>query len=368
MMLDALVVGAGPAGAVTALALRQSGWRVAIWDQREVPERRVGECLPARAEAVLRDVGLPQALRAGPHRRHPGQLVLWERDVARTVDGLEDPFGLGWHLHRPTFECQLREAALKSGVPLQQRRFAAAVRRGSRWCLVDTEGRGAEARLLVDATGRQAQVANHLGSRRRVGTRLVALVQWRRQRGGDQRTLIEATENGWWYSAPTTNGERVVTFHARAPLAREARATWETRLNATRLVAPRVADPVTRVTGCDASEGASERLGGPGWLTVGDAAMSFDPLSSRGLFHALYTGLKGARALDAALQGDPGPGLAYGREMAEVRRRYRHVHQIFMRMVQRWPNSPFWSQPAPRPICRTCSPDKSGRVTRSSDS
>jgi len=32
---------------------------------------------------------------------------------------------------------------------------------------------------------------------------------------------------------------------------------------------------------------------GEGWLAAGDAALSLDPLSSQGLFKALYTGLAG---------------------------------------------------------------------------
>src|SRR5260370_9932183 len=34
-----------------------------------------------------------------------------------------------------------------------------------------------------------------------------------------------------------------------------------------------------------------DRAGGDGWLAIGDAAMSFDPISSHGMLTALSTGL-----------------------------------------------------------------------------
>src|SRR5438445_13201257 len=42
---------------------------------------------------------------------------------------------------------------------------------------------------------------------------------------------------------------------------------------------------------------------GPAWFAVGDAACSFDPLSSQGLLNALYTGLAAAEATDRNLSG-----------------------------------------------------------------
>src|SRR5207247_861371 len=47
-----------------------------------------------------------------------------------------------------------------------------------------------------------------------------------------------------------------------------------------------------------------DRLTGHGWLAVGDAAASYDPLSSHGIATALATGCDAADALLAAWRGD----------------------------------------------------------------
>jgi flavin-dependent dehydrogenase len=62
---------------------------------------------------------------------------------------------------------------------------------------------------------------------------------------------------------------------------------------------------------------------GPGWLAVGDAALACDPLSSQGLFNALYSGLMAARALRSALAGDTDALADYDRTIARVVDAYR---------------------------------------------
>lgn len=64
---DVLIVGAGPAGATCALALRDAGLRVALIDKSEFPRDKVcGDAIPARCEKVLAqiDPAYAQRLRA----------------------------------------------------------------------------------------------------------------------------------------------------------------------------------------------------------------------------------------------------------------------------------------------------------------
>ncbi len=62
---DAIVIGAGPAGSLSALLLARAGWQVTILEQHAFPRDKVcGECLSARGTDVLRRVGLADALQA----------------------------------------------------------------------------------------------------------------------------------------------------------------------------------------------------------------------------------------------------------------------------------------------------------------
>src|ERR1700677_2726366 len=66
---DALVIGAGPAGASTAILLQSAGWRVILVEQHAYPRQKVcGECLSAASLALLDRLGVGAAVRdrAGP--------------------------------------------------------------------------------------------------------------------------------------------------------------------------------------------------------------------------------------------------------------------------------------------------------------
>lgn len=75
---DAIVIGAGPAGATTAIRLAQAGWSVALVEKRDFPRRKVcGECIAATNLPLLDALGVGDAFRdiAGPELRRVGLFV-----------------------------------------------------------------------------------------------------------------------------------------------------------------------------------------------------------------------------------------------------------------------------------------------------
>jgi flavin-dependent dehydrogenase len=102
---------------------------------------------------------------------------------------------------------------------------------------------------------------------------------------------VETAAAGWWYGWRVPGRRRVAGFvTASRPDAR----TWESRLRATRHLG-RLVDgyrversPLVR----PADSTILERCFGPGWIAIGDAALSYDPLASRGLVGALSSGLQ----------------------------------------------------------------------------
>src|SRR5688500_10950956 len=70
---DVIIVGAGPAGATTALLLARAGAGVLLLDRREFPRAKpCGDCLSAGASAILDRLGLTDAVHALPHARLRG--------------------------------------------------------------------------------------------------------------------------------------------------------------------------------------------------------------------------------------------------------------------------------------------------------
>jgi flavin-dependent dehydrogenase len=78
---------------------------------------------------------------------------------------------------------------------------------------------------------------------------------------------------------------------------------------------------------------------GPDWLAAGDAAVSFDPLSSQGIMIALES------ALDAANAIAEGGDAALSRYASIITDRYRQDLVERARSYsaeRRWPDAPFW--------------------------
>src|SRR6185295_11868055 len=90
---------------------------------------------------------------------------------------------------------------------------------------------------------------------------------------------------------------------------------------------------------------SSQRLdvcAGDGWLAVGDAASTFDPLSSQGVMNAVQSGIHASRAICRHLSGDLRAVSGYGAALARAYNDYLDQRAAYYALEQRWPDSPFW--------------------------
>jgi len=349
-MWDAIVAGAGPAGAVAAFMLARRGWRVLLADRTSPAVHKFGEALPGAAVRLLHSLGLPAPVAGGAHARIGGNLSSWNCDDLIAVDFLCDPFGPGWRLDRPRFDADLRAAARAAGVIERAAWVSDIGRQGDGWQVRCDDGSVERARWIVDATGRRATLARRLGAGRRRDSRVVALYSIGEARSAAQfdRTLVEAAPDGWWYGARLPSGVPIVGFHTHAREAarlKDERRAWALALADTRhvrtMLAPSLCDCPLRGT---AAGGARlTRFSGDGWIACGDAAMSFDPISGQGIYAALWGGMTAGTAVADAIARDAATADDASARMEEVWDIYRVRCFALYRSERRWPFSPFWS-------------------------
>ena len=100
---------------------------------------------------------------------------------------------------------------------------------------------------------------------------------------------------------------------------------------------------VPRHTGLSAAHNCClDPCAGPGWIAAGDASISFDPISSQGLLHALFSGLAAAEAADRCVGGEPGAFDEYRSVIAGIEHAYwRHLRHCYTAET-RWTAAPFW--------------------------
>lgn len=358
---DVVIVGAGPAGATAALNLAPFR-RVLLVDRLAQPADRIGESLAPAARRLLSDMGLWADFLADGHAPCYVARSVWGSEAASERDALADLDGHGWHLDRRRFEERLRRTAMARGAALlAPARPIHLERSGERWTMQLEYGDRALAltsRMLIDATGRTSGLLKPFGAERQARDKL--LCGWlhgtlAEGHSGGGLTYTESAPDGWWYTAPLPDRRRVLAWHTDADLpAAAALRTPAALLNKAR------SSPTLMAQLADARFEDTASLGviaahsatltppvGDGWLAVGDAALSFDPLSSQGLFNALFTGLAAAEATDRLLSGDASAPSDYAATLSDIDTAYRRNLAAWYGLERRWPEQEFWRRRAP---------------------
>ena len=124
------------------------------------------------------------------------------------------------------------------------------------------------------------------------------------------------------------------------------RDRWLEHLRAAPMTSARAlkAEIPDRVATWSARSHCLDTVSGSRWVAVGDAASSWDPLSSAGILKALRTGKFGAFAILDAIRGEEGGFAKYRRIIAAEYVRYQQDRRDVYRMEQRWSHSPFWQR------------------------
>lgn len=360
MEVDVFILGAGPAGCCVALNLAPF-YRTLMIDRNSIPNPRAGESLPPAANPLLRDMGLLDEFRKQSHLPYYGNQSRWGSEHLREIDFLRDPMGHGWHLDRQEFEIWLRNKAMERGTALLAPARLAHVEwdENQRWRVAvihDDQRMIIQARVLIDAGGRTPVIAKRLGATRiQLDNMVCSWVIEEAQPDNPEQgfSYIHSVPQGWWYTAPIPGRKRIVAFHTQAGNAatawtHSARALLEQALEVPYLC-ERISfdilnqDPRQFQHGYTAANSAmTQPAVGRAWLTVGDAALSFDPLSSQGIFNALYTGLAASESAYRFLRGEISNFAEYQQRLTAIWAAYKRHLQEWYRSETRWSGEEFW--------------------------
>lgn len=338
---DVLVVGGGPAGAATAIVLARQGVDVLILEKARFPrEKACAEFYSPGAVTALDRLGvLAAAERRSP--AHPTGMRVSTDRAAFTLSYLpRHAFGLP----RPDLDVALLARARELGARIEEgsRVLGCIVENGrARGVRLQTRSGDVDLRapVVVGADGFHSVVSRSLGVRiRSPGPPRLGLVA--RYDGVDLGNLGRMHVGPGRYCGVAPVGPGLANVGLVVPWGENRSgesidAFFNRSLKGVPGVTTTLRDGrrITPIRGMGPLSRRPDRIAGPGFLLVGDAAGFDDPFTGEGVYHALRGGEIAAAAILEGLDPDETPASYRRRRHAAfaAKARLSSLVQLFLR-------------------------------------
>ena len=357
---DVAVIGGGPAGSTAAILLARRGYKVIALEKAHHPRFHIGESLLPMNLPIFERLGVLEKVRAlGVHKLGADFQADNERGYSTFAfsRAIGDSPPHSYQVWREDFDKMLYDHARASGADAREgQEVMKFEQKKARESLLDVQaddGRrySIQARYVIDASGRDALLASRNKLRRRNNQHQSAAI-FSHFRGAELRPGEDAGnisiyrfDHGWMWMIPLPDGIMSIGAVCRPEYlkrrkGRTAQFLLETlNQNADlkrRIEHAELAGEV-RVTGNYSYD--STKMGGPGWVLVGDAFAFLDPVFSSGVYLAMSGAEHAAAAVDEALRDPPREGTL----MRKLEKRLRAGMARFSFFIYRF-NGPVMTQ------------------------
>lgn len=337
------VIGAGPAGALTAAGLQRLGYAPLVLDSGRA--HPVMEGVAARVVDALRYLGFSHTL------------ATLSEPVPRWAEwnGERRSVNAECVVFRPEFNRGLRRDLEERGIAVRQGYVGpiSADANGWKFRVEGDHPYSAHCDYLVDARGRSANRTTSGGGS---GPGSLSIFQHWRIPEGAPATRLASVPEGWLWLTDDGHGNGFAQFTLATSRAKHLLTSNREQLIGRHLplLDPRYATATARMPG-GARGSTAIRHSRPlahRYLRVGDAALAPDPLSGNGLFLAASTALIAPSVINTQLQRPRDMELAatfYEERLHHLYTRFNAAGEEFYRSETRWPDRTFWRE-------RRCTP------------
>jgi geranylgeranyl reductase family protein len=323
---DVLVVGAGPAGSMAALAAVQAGARVIMIDRRSVAG------YPPRCAGFI-PMPVFQRLEISSH------VIAQKVDRMEThfPSGVEESRSFGYIVHRDSFDQLLAQKAEDAGAELLTGHRAVGRVNGSVIVKNSVTSFKIDAGVIIGADGPLSAVGRWIGS---INQDMVRAAQWRvplKLETTVTRVFFDQKfQGGYGWLFPLGDSALVGLALSRDSTTRPAVAlrSFATQLQTEGLIEARKL----------VSTGGLIPIGGPlrcrkgDVLLAGDAAGHCNPVTGAGIATAMFSGeLAGSAAAACAIHGDVEPLRDYEIEIEDTyAATLRHAYKRRQELLASW--------------------------------
>jgi flavin-dependent dehydrogenase len=350
-MADVIVIGGGPAGSTAATLLARKGFSVTLLERERFPRFQIGESLLPYNNGLFERLGVAEQLAGGDfHPKYGAEFLTGDGKVSYTFrfdQNLEPEYHRSFQVERAEFDHLLLRNAAKHGVDVREGCGVTAVDLGdpSRAVVTCANGESLEAKFVVDASGHGSIVGHRVGEKAGVDElkKIAVFAHYKnvpRREGRDAgNTVVVVIRNAWFWMIPITRDVMsvglVVDREHLMSCGLTPEALLQQTIEATPFVAERMtaAERVTQVYARKDFSYAMQRITGPNFALVGDAAGFLDPIFSTGVFLAMKSADIAADAVEARLfDGSMRPLRRYERDMKHALGKYfRFISHFYRR-------------------------------------
>lgn len=366
---DVVIIGAGVAGCATAIALKNEvpNLKIAIIERTseiktEHPSiYRIGETLPPQASQQLQNLDIWQSFLNCNFSTAYGTSAAWGSSELYHNEYMYSPYGYGWHLDRIVFDqYMIKEAQTRDVIFHYDATSISSEKKSNHW-LIQTNSKKEKfivtSRFIIDATGKKAAFASLQNATKVREDQMVGIYRFydvknrpKDTTGIGNGTCVETDQNGWWYSATLPNKTIVLGYMTDADIANQLQLRKTTSfthlLQNTKYTHNRIKD-ATHLSQPKIVSAHTQRLSsvtGNSWLAVGDAASSYDPISSLGIFKSLAMSQFAAYATLDNLKGDTSGLQKYQQIVTSDYLGYQKKKQEYYTKEDRYTSSLFWKR------------------------
>lgn len=341
---EVIIIGGGPAGASTATVLAEQGHRVLILEREKFPRYHVGESLIPFTFGPLERLGMIPKMKGShfvkkysvnfvqPDGRKSQPFYFYTRYDKETI-------AQTWQVMRSEFDQMLLDNAREKGAEVREETKVTQLVRNDSGHVIGVEAESKDgtkqtllAKLVVDATGKEAFASNRLGWR--VGDPYLNKVAvWtyykgsKRAEGIDEggTTIAFITDKGWFWHIPMHGDMVSVGVVAEGKYlsrdgVRDPKTMFDREIGENQWIKEYLSTGESTGEFWLTSEYSRHSKYGcaQGLLLVGDAFAFLDPVFSSGVMLALKSGVMAGDAIHEALTaGDVSPErfAEYGQQM-----------------------------------------------------